>query len=186
VVGRKGHYQKWEKAGREYGKDSIYRLRGSRRSLRFGRDGQHSGLPCEALRALEMRPTAAGETVGQASAIKMLRSVMIKGLEALTAECFLAARRDVVEAQVLASLETSDPDIDWRGRGIYNLDRMMIHGERRAAEMREVALTVSKLGLPASMSAAAAEWQEAVAALDLQPSEDEDLWGRLDRLLARL
>lgn len=148
--------------------------------------GLHSGLACEALRALDMRPTVAGETVGQASAIKMLRSVMIKGLEALTAECFLAARRAGVEAQVLASLETSDPDIDWRGRGIYNLDRMMIHGERRAAEMREVALTVSQLGLPASMSAAAVEWQEAVAALDLQPSEDEDLWGRSDRLLARL
>ena len=59
--------------------------------------------------ALDMRPRVIGDKVGDASAIKMIRSVMIKGLEALTAECLLAARRAGVADAVLASLQNSDP-----------------------------------------------------------------------------
>lgn len=81
---------------------------------------------------LNMNAKIAGDTVGQASSIKMLRSVMIKGFEALTAECFLAARRAGVEAAVLASLQSSDPGLDWTKRAAYNLERMMVHGQRRA------------------------------------------------------
>ena len=76
----------------------------------------------------------------------MVRSVMVKGIEALTAECFLAARRAGVEQAVIASLQTSDPDINWPARASYNLERMMVHGVRRAAEMREAAQTVAALG----------------------------------------
>ncbi|RMF40481.1 MAG: NAD(P)-dependent oxidoreductase [Alphaproteobacteria bacterium] len=147
--------------------------------------GPHAGLACAVLRGLDMRPEIAGDTVGQASTVKMLRSVMVKGLEALCAECFLAARRAGVEAQVLASLEASDPDIDWRHRASYNLERMMVHGTRRAAEMREVAATLSALGLPGGLSPAIAEWQEAIARLGLDPGADE-LSERLDRVLAKL
>lgn len=139
----------------------------------------------EALRALGMRPEVVGDAVGDASAVKMLRSVMIKGLEALMAECFLAARRAGVEEQVIASLEASDPDIAWRKRGAYNLERMMVHGARRAAEMREVAKTVAGLGLASGLSQATAAWQETVAATQADPDED-DLIVRLDRVLARL
>ncbi|WP_210730463.1 DUF1932 domain-containing protein [Roseicyclus persicicus] len=147
--------------------------------------GPHAAEACAVLRALDMRPTQAGDRIGQASSIKMLRSVMIKGLEALTAECFLAARRAGVEAEVIASLEASDPGIDWRGRGAYNLERMMVHGTRRAAEMQEVARTVADLGLPDAMSRGSARWQAAIAALGADPGEDE-LIARADRVLARL
>lgn len=138
-----------------------------------------------ALASLGMRPEVVGDQVGDASTIKMLRSVMIKGLEALVAECFLSARRAGVEEQVIASLEASDPDIAWRKRGAYNIERMMVHGARRAAEMREVAKTVEGLGLSPGLSQATAAWQDIVAATHADPGED-DLIARLDRVLARL
>ncbi|MGY6705403.1 DUF1932 domain-containing protein [Roseinatronobacter sp.] len=147
--------------------------------------GPHAHSAMRALQALSMRPQLAGERVGQASSIKMLRSVMIKGMEALSAECFLAARRAGVQEQVLASLEGSDPDINWRARASYNLERMAVHGGRRAAEMREVAATVSALGVPNAMSAASAHWQDRVAELGVDPGSD-DLALRLDRILAAL
>ena len=114
-----------------------------------------------------MVPAVAGPRVGDASTIKMLRSVMVKGLEALTAECLLAARRAGVEGAVLASLQASDPGFDWTARSAYNLERMMVHGRRRAAEMREVAATLRELGLPDRMAAATADWQAELGALGL-------------------
>lgn len=120
------------------------------------------------LRCLGFSPQPVGTQIGAASAIKMIRSVMIKGIEALSAECFLAAHRAGVEAPVLASLCASDPALNWPARGAYNLERMMLHGTRRAAEMREVVRTLQGLGLPAGMSAACVDWQESLAALNLQ------------------
>lgn len=145
--------------------------------------GPHAKAAQALLQSLDMRPAIAGDQVGRASSIKMLRSVMIKGLEALTAECFLAARRAGVEAEVIASLTASDPDIDWAGRGAYTLERMMVHGARRAAEMREVARTVAELGLTNTMSAGTVDWQQGLADLHLDPGAD-DLLARLDRVLA--
>lgn len=147
--------------------------------------GPHAEAAAEVLRSLDMKPVITGAQVGHASSIKMIRSVMIKGMEALVAECFLSARRAGVEEQVLASLEASDPDIAWRKRGAYNLERMMVHGARRAAELREVARTVEELGLSGAMSAATAEWEDRIAALKADPGED-DLTARLDAILARL
>lgn len=128
---------------------------------------------------------AVGPEVGSASSIKMLRSVMIKGMEALHAECFLAARAAGVEAEVLASLQASNPEVDWSRAAAYNLERMMQHGTRRAAEMREVALTVSGLGLPEAMSSAAVKWHDRIGALGLADA-GEDLFARLDRIRERL
>lgn len=147
--------------------------------------GPHAEAAAVALASLDMKPTVTGPEVGHASSIKMIRSVMIKGLEALVAECFLSARRAGVEQQVLASLEASDPDIAWRKRGAYNLERMMVHGARRASELREVAITVEDLGLPGAMSAATAEWEDKIAALKTDPGPD-DLIARLDAILTRL
>jgi 3-hydroxyisobutyrate dehydrogenase-like beta-hydroxyacid dehydrogenase len=147
--------------------------------------GPHAEAAADVLRGLDMKPVITGPEVGHASSIKMIRSVMIKGLEALVAECFLSARRAGVEEQVLASLEASDPDIAWRKRGAYNLERMMVHGARRASELREVAITVEDLCLPGLMSAATAEWEDKIAALKADPGDD-DLTLRLDAILARL
>lgn len=137
------------------------------------------------LAALGMRPAVAGARVGDASTIKMLRSVMVKGLEALTAECLLAARRAGVEDAVLASLQASDPGFDWTRRAAYNLERMMLHGTRRAAEMREVAATLRELGLPDRLSEATAAWQAEIGRLGLDGGDD-DVAARADRILAAL
>ncbi|WP_182084403.1 NAD(P)-dependent oxidoreductase [Aureimonas sp. ME7] len=147
--------------------------------------GAGAEAAARALSGLGMKGNVAGTEVGAASATKMLRSVMIKGFEALTAECVLAARRAGVEDAVLASLQASDPGFDWRARSAYNFERMMVHGTRRAAEMREVAATLRDLGLPDRMTKAAAEWQDEVATLKVAPGSDE-LAERADRVIERL
>lgn len=147
--------------------------------------GPHVDAALAVLHALDMKPKPAGDTVGRASSIKMLRSVMIKGLEALTAECFLSAYRAGVAEEVIGSLEASDPDIAWRKRGAYNLERMMVHGARRSAEMVEVAKTVDELGLGGRMAAATAEWQAIIAELHADPGADE-LESRAGIVLDRL
>lgn len=135
-----------------------------------------------ALASLGIEVAVAGDRVGHASAIKMLRSVIIKGLEALTAESFLAARAAGVEGAVIASLQASDPGFDWVRRGAYNLERMLVHGSRRAAEMTEVAATLRELGMPDRMAQATQAWQSDLAALALDPGP-EDLGARADLIL---
>lgn len=124
------------------------------------------------LRQLSMRPQIAGSQVGDASMIKMLRSVIIKGLEALTSECLLAARRAGVEDAVISSLQSSYPGLNWRDRATYNLERMLVHGSRRAAEMEEVCKTIEGLGLPDWMSLATTMWQRRLSELQIEPGEN--------------
>lgn len=105
--------------------------------------------------------------VGRASSIKMLRSVVVKGIEALTAECALAANRAGVLAEVFASLDASPPPASWAERADYNLDRMMVHGLRRAAEMEEVVKTLDALGTGADLTVGTVRRQRAIGALGL-------------------
>lgn len=107
----------------------------------------------------------AGDAVGRASSIKMIRSVMVKGLEALTAECVLAASAAGVLDEVLASLDASEKPRPWHARADYNLDRMLVHGLRRAAEMEEVVRTLDDLGTGAMMTRGTAIRQRAIGTL---------------------
>jgi len=123
--------------------------------------------------------------VGRASAAKMCRSVMIKGLEALLAEGLIAARHHGVEATVLQSLHDLLPAADWQRIANYMIGRSQLHGLRRAEEMREAALAVSEAGVEPLMSLACAVRQEWAAAH--QPgSEPAGLAERLDAVLASL
>jgi 3-hydroxyisobutyrate dehydrogenase-like beta-hydroxyacid dehydrogenase len=117
------------------------------------------------LLALDMKVSIAGEEIGAAAAIKMVRSVMVKGLEALTLECFLAARRAGVEEQIFASLSKSYPGLDWRKMVEYNLERMANHGIRRAHEMEEVADTLRELGIDPHMTAGTIRRQQEMGEL---------------------
>lgn len=121
--------------------------------------GPHADAALVALTAIGFSPAGVDGPVGQASTIKMLRSVMVKGIEALTAECFLAAHKAGLADEVAASLDASWPGADWAARADYNLGRMRAHGLRRAAEMDEVARTLETLGLEADMSQATARVQ---------------------------
>jgi 3-hydroxyisobutyrate dehydrogenase-like beta-hydroxyacid dehydrogenase len=111
--------------------------------------------------------------VGSASAVKMIRSIMMKGLEALVCECVLAGRKAGVCEIVLDSLDESFPSFDWRKRSAHMLERVMTHGVRRAAEMHEVALTVDLLGLEGSMSRATVDWQQKIGELALLATPQE-------------
>ncbi len=113
------------------------------------------------LRELEMQLSVVGAEIGRAAAIKMIRSVMIKGIEALTLECFLAAIRAGVLVEVTVSLKNNYPGVDWSKMSEYNLERMASHGERRAAEMEESAATLRELGLdPLMVDATVARQRE--------------------------
>lgn len=113
----------------------------------------------------------AGPAIGAASSIKMIRSVMVKGLEALTAECALAAERAGVRDAVIASLDASWKPQGWENRIDYNLDRMMAHGLRRAAEMEEVAVTLEALGVEPAMTRGTIRRQRALGGLGLTPPD---------------
>lgn len=112
--------------------------------------------------------------IGTASAIKMIRSVMVKGIEALTAECVLAADAAGVRDEVIASLDASWPGADWSRRADYNLDRMMVHGLRRAAEMEEVVRTLDALGTGSAMSRGTVERQRAIGSRAMTPAATLD------------
>ena len=114
----------------------------------------------------------ASDRLGVASAVKMCRSVMIKGLEAMVIESFTTARAYGVEDAVLASLKETFPGIDWEKQGAYFFQRVIEHGRRRSEEVREVAETVREIGLEPWSSEGTAERQAWVADL-----ADQGLFG---------
>ena len=97
--------------------------------------------------ALGFDAKVASEELGVASAVKMCRSIMIKGMEAMVIESFTTARAYGVEDAVLASLAETFPAINWEKQGAYFFQRVIEHGRRRAEEVREVAETVREIGL---------------------------------------
>src|SRR6266566_1713449 len=127
--------------------------------------GNQAGALAEKLRPLGFDMTVVAEGIGVASAIKLCRSVFIKGLEAIIVESYTLARCHGVERQLLASLTETFPEIDWDKQGTYFFSRVAKHGKRRAEEMREAANTVREAGFDPWMSAASAETQDWVAAL---------------------
>jgi 3-hydroxyisobutyrate dehydrogenase-like beta-hydroxyacid dehydrogenase len=125
--------------------------------------GAQAAAMAEVLTGLGMNARVVSPEIGYASAIKMCRSVMIKGLESLTVECTLTARHYGVEVPVLASLHASFPGMGWDDKlPDYLVSRVAEHGRRRAAELREVAVTVSDGGMEPRMSSAIAASQDAL------------------------
>jgi 3-hydroxyisobutyrate dehydrogenase-like beta-hydroxyacid dehydrogenase len=138
----------------------------------------------------------ASDELGVSSAVKMCRSIMIKGLEAMVIESFTTARAYGVENAVLASLKETFPAIDWEKQGAYFFQRVIEHGRRRAEEVREVAETVREVGLTPWSASGTAERQAWIADL-----ADEGVFGikgtpdfarsadwriEADRILARI
>ncbi len=132
--------------------------------------GPHAAEAEPVLAALGMKTQIVGVEVGAAAAIKMIRSVMIKGIEALTLECFLAASRAGVTDQVAASLHNNYPGVDWHRMSEYNIERMVSHGIRRAAEMREVADTLRELGMAPVMTDGTIERQQQLGEIGRHPA----------------
>ncbi len=137
------------------------------------------------MRDLDMVAEIVPGDIGAAASVKMVRSIMMKGLEALVAECVLAGRRAGVDHRVLDSLEKTYPGFGWTDKAAYMLERMMVHGVRRAEEMQEAALMVGQLGLDGAMARATVAWQEKIGAQDWAIA-GEDYGSRADEILARL
>jgi 3-hydroxyisobutyrate dehydrogenase-like beta-hydroxyacid dehydrogenase len=125
--------------------------------------GRHATALKALLDPAGMVLTVVAAEIGRASAIKMCRSIMIKGLEALAVECLMTARHYGVEDDILASLERTYPQIGWEKQMGYLVSRSVEHGRRRAAEMRESADTVAETGLEPLMASAIARRQDWVA-----------------------
>jgi 3-hydroxyisobutyrate dehydrogenase-like beta-hydroxyacid dehydrogenase len=118
--------------------------------------------------ALGMKLELVSDEVGQASAIKMFRSIVVKGMESILLESMLASSEYGVEARVLSSLQETFPGIAWEKLAGYMIERVVSHGQRRAAEMREVAATLEAIGLEPIMAAASAARQQWVADLGVK------------------
>ena len=108
------------------------------------------------LTPLGARIEVASREIGAAAATKMFRSIVVKGLEALLTECVLAAGRYGATERVFASLAETYPGIDWPALATYAVGRVVVHGERRAREMEEVAETLRALDLEPIMAEATA------------------------------
>jgi 3-hydroxyisobutyrate dehydrogenase-like beta-hydroxyacid dehydrogenase len=130
--------------------------------------GPSAALFAELTAPLGMRCDVLAAPVGTAAAVKMCRSVVVKGLEALMCECVLGASRYGAGAHVFASLDESFPGIDWQKLADYMVGRVVVHGERRAREMEEVAETLRAIGVEPIMAEAAARRQQWSADLDLR------------------
>lgn len=138
-----------------------------------------------ALSAIGMNVCVVDEIVGNAAVIKMIRSVMVKGLESLTYECLASAHVAGVLPQVLDSLDKSFPAMKWRSAAAYNISRMLDHGIRRAAEMREAAKTVAELGLDPVASLATVEHQQRLGELHEPGDLGLGLEGMLELIMRR-
>jgi 3-hydroxyisobutyrate dehydrogenase-like beta-hydroxyacid dehydrogenase len=126
--------------------------------------GAHAARLQPVLAGLGMDAKVASEQLGIASATKMCRSVMIKGLEALVLESYTTARHYGVEDAMIETLQETFPSIDWHTQGAYFFSRVAQHGRRRAEEMREVANTVREAGFEPFMAAAIAQKHDWMAA----------------------
>jgi 3-hydroxyisobutyrate dehydrogenase-like beta-hydroxyacid dehydrogenase len=117
-----------------------------------------------------MRFEVVSDQIGPASAVKMCRSIIVKGLEALLFECVLGAAKYGADQRVLDSLSQTIPGIDWSKLADYMIGRVFEHGERRAREMEEVAATLRAIGVEPIMAEATARRQEWGARLNLLES----------------
>jgi 3-hydroxyisobutyrate dehydrogenase-like beta-hydroxyacid dehydrogenase len=129
--------------------------------------GVHAQSLVDLLAPYGMRFEVVSDEVGVASAVKMCRSIVVKGMEALLFECVLSATRYGADERVLASLGETFPGIDWSKLASYMIGRVLEHGERRAREMEEVAETLRAIGVEPLMAEATARRQEWGARLNL-------------------
>ncbi len=92
--------------------------------------------------------------VGTAAATKMFRSIIVKGMEALITECVLGSTRYDADERVFASLAETFPGVNWKELADYMVGRVVVHGERRAREMEEVAATLREIDVEPIMAEA--------------------------------
>lgn len=118
--------------------------------------GPRAAALADLLAPFGMNVRAIGADVGDASAVKMIRSVFMKGFTAILLECLVAAHKLNAEDEILDSLQTSFPGLDWRRIADYYAARLVKHARRQADEMDEVCETLAGLGVEPVTAAASA------------------------------
>lgn len=154
--------------------------------------GAHARTFAETMTPFGMRmEVLEGAKVGSAAAVKMCRSIVVKGIEALLFECVMAATKFDADGLVFASLKETWPGVDWKELADYTSGRVVVHGERRAREMEEVAETLKAIGIDPIMAEATARRQDWSAEMDLKshfapegPKTYADVMDVLERLTA--
>ena len=137
--------------------------------------GVHTREFIDILEPFGMRLEAISDQIGAASAVKMFRSIVVKGLEALLFECVLGASRYDADERVFASLAETFPGIEWGKLADYMVGRVVEHGVRRAREMEEVAKTLDEIGVEPIMAEAIARRQEWGGNLNLPAAIEGEL-----------
>ena len=132
--------------------------------------GPHAAAFAERMAPLGMRMQVldSSSRIGTAAAVKMCRSIVVKGIEALLCECVLGAHEYDAADHVFASLQESYPGLDWKQLANYTMGRVVVHGERRAREMEEVAETLRAMDIDPIMAEATARRQDWSAKLRLR------------------
>jgi 3-hydroxyisobutyrate dehydrogenase-like beta-hydroxyacid dehydrogenase len=116
--------------------------------------GEAAGEAATRLGQIGMNCEVVGDRIGQACAVKMIRSVVVKGIEALLIESLTAAERSGVTERILDSITETFPGVDWRKTATYHLGRTRQHGQRRVTEMKEASATIAGMGLDPVLSVA--------------------------------
>lgn len=122
--------------------------------------GPRAREAADILNGLGMNLTPVSESFGRASAMKLCRSIVIKGLEALMVDCAAACEAWEVKDPVFASLHATFPSLDFHALAKDMRERVATHGVRRAAEMREAAEMLAAAGLDPGLAGAVAEAQQ--------------------------
>ncbi len=151
---------------------SPVRPRGHRSPILLA--GGSAGRLADALSPFGMRMEVVSDKVGAAATIKLCRSIVVKGLEALMVECSLAACRYGAGDRVFSSLGDSFPGLDWGKLAGYMTSRAALHGERRAREMDEAAKMLAALGIEPIMTSAASRRQDWCGKLGIADFFDGD------------
>jgi 3-hydroxyisobutyrate dehydrogenase-like beta-hydroxyacid dehydrogenase len=131
--------------------------------------GEHAQLFVDQLAPYGMNLEVISEQIGAASATKMCRSIIVKGLEALLLECVLGAVPYGADERVFATLDETMPGMNWKKLAGYMVGRVVEHGERRARELEEVAATLRAIGVEPVMTEAIVKRQDWGASLNLLP-----------------
>ncbi len=117
--------------------------------------GPDSQALYDKLKPYDLEMKVLGGQIGAASALKMVRGVMMKGVEGLMVEMLLTAERFGVGAEVLASVVQAMDDESFHDFGAFLVKSHMIHSGRRGDELSLIRETVVAAGVEPLMTDAA-------------------------------
>ena len=145
--------------------------------------GNGAELFKSAMQPYGMDITCVGEIPGQASAIKMFRSVFMKGFLALLMEMLSGTHRYQVDSLVLDSIAKTMEKNGFLETVRLQMAKGVINAERMSDEMGAVVETFTEMGLPSVMSTATRETLRWCSRMKLAEHFAGDMPSSLDEIL---